>query len=115
MKKIPLSQGYFALVDDEDFEALNYFKWSVANCGNKRRSPKLYARLRRGRKQIYMHRELFSSIPPGMVVDHIDGDGLNNQKENLRLLTHSDNCKLKRKSIAELEDEWGWMFDKEKK
>lgn len=112
MKQIPLSQGFFALVDDEDFEVLNNFKWSVADCGHKRKSRKLYARLRRGRRQIYMHRELFAEIPPGYVVDHIDGNGLNNQKENLRLLTHQENCSLKKKSIEQLEDEWGWMFKK---
>ena len=90
MRKIPLSQGKFALVDDEDFEHLSQWNWCIGKCGSK-----LYAK--RGRKlcdplgypsSILMHRILLDTDR----VDHIDGDGLNNQKLNLRHCTVSQNA-----------------------
>jgi hypothetical protein len=91
MKKIPLSQGKFALVDDADFEALNQYKW----CTNKIKNT-FYA-LRNTRqagvkKTIMMHREIMQT-PKGMDTDHRDGDGLNNQRSNLRICTHSENLR----------------------
>lgn len=94
MKTLPLSQGMTAIVDDEDFEELNKYKWSFhreknGNIGgyafrNKTVSPNK-------RITIKMHRELLHT-PPGMEVDHKNGDGLDNRKENLRLATRQQNC-----------------------
>ena len=89
MKKIKLSQGKYALVDDEYFDKLSKHKWSAKNNGGR-----FYAfRKENGRssdKSILMHR-LITSAPTGMDVDHIDGNGLNNQCENLRVCTRSEN------------------------
>lgn len=87
MKEIKLSKGYAALVDDEDFEYLNQWKWYVYID----RSYK-YA-IRRDRntgKRIKMHRIILNA-PDNMLVDHIDHNGLNNQKTNIRLCTNSQN------------------------
>jgi hypothetical protein len=92
MREIPLTQGKVALVDDEDFEALPLLalKW--------------YARIPRGglevwyavrnlsgpkRGALYMHAYIMGTVGCGhrITVDHIDGDGLNNQRSNLRLAT----------------------------
>lgn len=95
MKQIILSQGKFALVDDIDFEELNKFKWYA------RPSRKTFYATRNSnpRKlrlpQIQMHRVIIGKIPEGKEVDHIDGDGLNNQRYNLRLCTQSENSKNK--------------------
>lgn len=84
MKQIALSgksgQGKFALVDDEDFERLNQFKWYLSNTG--------YASTSGGRK--LMH-SLLMNTPPKMHTDHKDHNSLNNQKSNLRVCTCAQN------------------------
>jgi hypothetical protein len=87
MKQIELSQGKVALVDDEDFEYLSQWKWCVLGNRGKR-----YAFRRAGGKGVLMHR-IISNAPPDMVVDHIDGNGLNNQKGNLRVCTNTENVR----------------------
>lgn len=84
MKEIPLTKGKVALVDDADFEAVNAFKWYVTKAGRR-----FYA-ARGSKVRIYMHRFLMGPRVPG--VDHRDGDGLNNQRENLRPATTAQNA-----------------------
>lgn len=86
MKKIPLTQGMFAIVDDEDYDELSRYKWcAYGNHGN------FYAKRANGVfKQVLMHRQILDA-PDGMDVDHIDGNGLNNAKENLRVCLTSEN------------------------
>lgn len=86
MKEIYLTQGKVALVDDEDFEYLNQWKWCAAKGGNA-----FYAiRMEPGnpRTLILMHQQILD-FPEE--VDHKDGDGLNNQRLNLRACTRSQN------------------------
>lgn len=85
MKTIPLTQGKVALVDDEDFERLSRFKWQAA-----KRNARYYGVRTADRKIIYMHREILSA-PKGIEVDHENGNGLDNAKENLRLATKPQN------------------------
>lgn len=86
MKQIPLTQNQFALVDDEDFEYLNQWKWYAH-----KRGSSFYARRKLTRRDgIYMHTALMNT-PPGLVVDHVDFNGLNNQKNNLRIVTQKEN------------------------
>jgi len=87
-KLIKLTKGKFAIVDSEDFEWLNHWKWHAAKSGN-------YA----GREEaigggksrfILLHRLIMGAI--GKVqVDHKNGNGLDNRKENLRLCSNKDN------------------------
>lgn len=90
MKKIALTQGRHTLVDDEDYKILKKDKWHYFKnaAGNeyavKSRRPS------EGGGSIYMHRVIMN--PSGsMDVDHQDGDGLNNQKYNLRICSRSGN------------------------
>jgi len=86
MKEIPLSRGLTAKVDDEDFEELSKYKWYAVKC-----FKKFYARRCDGHnKKIYMHRQI-AGFPLGLVVDHEDGDSLNNQKDNLRNCNQAQN------------------------
>jgi hypothetical protein len=90
MKYIKLTQGKRAMVDDEDFERINQFKWHTA----KQRTSNLYARREYASDGKRMHQYMHCFIMPlfiGMEVDHIDGDGLNNQKNNLRACTRKEN------------------------
>lgn len=91
MKYIELTSGKVAIVDDENYETLKQHNW---------RFKKGYAvRLvtKDGKKIcLYMHREIMNT-PKHLVVDHINLNGLDNRKENLRNCTHQQNSLNKRK------------------
>lgn len=90
MKRVPLTRGKFALVDDEDFEWLNQWKWY---CEPHRQTFYAVRRIRLSgnkRKTIRMHR-LILDAPEGVLVDHKHGNGLDNRRFEIRLATHSEN------------------------
>lgn len=99
MKEIKLSKtgkkkvlSLVTLVDDEDFEYLNQFNWNA-----KKDCNTFYAvRSQSKNQQIRMHRVLLGVTDKSIVVDHIDGNGLNNQKSNLRKATNSQNIRNRR-------------------
>jgi hypothetical protein len=86
--EIPLTQGKVALIDDEDFERVSQFKWHAL----KRPAGKFYAEGKVNGRKIRLHRFLMDA-PTDMEVDHIDNDGLNCQRYNMRLATHAENGK----------------------
>lgn len=90
MKKIKLSQGKVALVDDEDFEFLSQWKWHYAK-GYAIRNVRLTPG-DGGRISEIMHRVIMN-CPEGKQVDHINGDKLNNQKTHLRICTNKQNTR----------------------
>ncbi len=90
VRHIPLTRGKFAIVDEEDFERLNRYKWH-AICVR----GKWYARRAPGGKVIMMHREIMKA-PKDKLVDHIDGNGLNNRRCNLRFCTQQQNMQNRR-------------------
>ena len=93
MKKIQLTKGFCAIVDDEDFERVSSYKWFATTAGQNRG---VYARRMRrvsegvSTKWIHMHRFILGE-KKGCVVDHINRDGLDNRKCNLRFCTPSQN------------------------
>lgn len=94
MKLIMLSQGKFAQVDDEDFWELNKHKW----CTTRGKGNTFYAqrsvRINGKARPILMHRVIMNA-PPRIQCDHLDGDGLNNQRSNLRFATNQENNRNK--------------------
>lgn len=89
MKKIKLTQGKVALVDDADYEWLNQWKWYYEN---KKNGKTGYAARVDGNHKIFMH-ALILGTPVGLKSDHIDLDGLNNQRYNLRICTQAENMR----------------------
>jgi hypothetical protein len=89
MKLIPLTRGKFAMIDDEDFENISKSKW-YAHLGDFKYRIVYYAYGYRNNKDISMHQHLLDS-KPGEYIDHIDGNGLNNQRSNLRIITNRGN------------------------
>ena len=83
-KSIPLTQGKYALVDDDDYEWLNQWKWCLGSRGYAVRS------VHNPHKTILMHREI-TLTPPGMDTDHINGIRVDNRKCNLRICTQTQN------------------------
>lgn len=115
MQKIKLTQGFFAVVDDEDFERVNSFKWhaSVESSGTKvyairwerdHDKPRVQAfkkikgkkvkYWRYPQKKIRMHRFIMglgTGFENDLVVNHINDDSLDNRKENLEVITQDEN------------------------
>lgn len=82
-RRIKLTRGQYAIVDPQDYDWLIQCKWHA----NGRQGDILYAvnsKLQR------MHR-LIMKASKGMVVDHINGNGLDNRRANLRLATYTQN------------------------
>lgn len=91
MKNILLTQGFFAVVDDEDYEALSRYKWRAKKWGDKYYAIRTTSKLDGKRKNIFMHREIMGF--PSMDIDHANGDTLYNTRKNLRLCTKSENAR----------------------
>lgn len=98
MKRIDISTprypGVFAMVDDADFEALNQWKWSAEKRGNRFYAIRQVIGAKGKKTTVRMHREIVKAIvkaSDGFEVDHADGNGLNNQRENLRACSNSEN------------------------
>ena len=91
MKYIKLVENKVAVVDDEDFDFLNKWKWCINSRGYIVRSKHISGSGKnRKRISILMHR-LLNKTPSGFHTDHINGNKLDNQKKNLRTLTASRN------------------------
>lgn len=86
MKKIPLTQGLFAMVSDCDFEALNVHKWCAVKLNGR-----FYATRKVNGKQLLMHRSILGLKSPKILCDHRNGNGLDNTRENIRNANHSQN------------------------
>ena len=82
MKQIILNKGKVSLVDDEDYETVNKFKWYFDSVG--------YATITTYRNRIRMHRFILNP-KKNQIVDHVNGDRLDNRRCNLRLCTRRQN------------------------
>lgn len=95
MREIKLNNN---LIDDEDYELIKNYSWQVW-ISNK--SNTLYAKTtiyKPRKKTISLHCLIMNVINPKIKVDHINGNGLDNRKSNLRLCTHQENCCNRTKS-----------------
>lgn len=94
MIEVPLTQGKVALIDDEDADEVLARKWHA------KRSPNTWyagTNIWNGQRYRWVSMHRFILDPPaGLVTDHIDSDGLNNQRANLRICTHSQNLQNRR-------------------
>jgi hypothetical protein len=88
VKEIPLTRGKIALVDDEDYDELMKYKWFSI------KGSTIYHYARRtssenGQKKVSMHRQIMGF--PDCLIDHINRDGLDNRRCNLRLCSQGEN------------------------
>lgn len=88
--EINLSKNLKAIIDEEDYELVSLYKWHVT-------SHKYAGHTPAPGKCIYMHR-LILNVKKGEVVDHINGNTLDNRKSNLRICKQNKNVKNRKKS-----------------
>jgi len=98
MKEIPLTQGKFAQVDDEDFERLNQFKWFARKSRGTYYAGRNSAYVDGKRKTINMHTVILG-VKKDLQGDHRDGNGLNNRRDNLRHVTRRQNNQNRKNQI----------------
>ena len=106
IREIPLTQGKIAIVDVKDYEWLNQWKWYA----HKKNDDSTYYARRRGtlsngkRITVFMHREILTlTYRDGRIPDHKDHNGLNNRRDNLRIVSPSlnrHNSKLLRNNTS---------------
>ena len=89
-RRIKLSQGKFAIVDPQDYEKLIGYPWYAA-----KDLYTFYAQRKETGKTIKMHRQIMNP-PPGLFVDHINHNGLDNRRANLRIATRLENSRNRR-------------------
>ncbi len=89
--QVPLSEGLFALVDDADAALISGWSWDKAKAKNL-----IYAVTYENNRAVAMHRKILNA-PEGVFVDHVNGDGLDNRRSNLRLCSHTENMRNRRK------------------
>ncbi|MBN1507285.1 MAG: HNH endonuclease [Sedimentisphaerales bacterium] len=85
VRYVPLTKGLFAIVDAADYERVSQYKWCATGSGER-----AYACRSANGRHLSMHRFLVNP-PKGKVVDHIDGNRLNNRMGNLRVCTQRQN------------------------
>ncbi len=94
-REIPLTRGLVAVVDDEDFHWLSQWKWH-AGPATKTTIPRVSAvrncHIGERRTAVQMHREILSARA-GELVDHRNGDALDNRRENLRICSPAENVR----------------------
>ncbi len=112
MKLIDISTPKYpntlAQVDDSDYDWLNQWKWTATAC-----TERIYVRRVVGGKMLSMHRFIMNP-PKDMVVDHIDGNTMNNQRGNLRVCGQVQNLWNQRRHVSESSKYKGVSFHKTK-
>jgi hypothetical protein len=115
-RRIPLTQGRYAIVDPDDFERLNKHKWHAVRQNNTFYAIRCIGP-KKNRIRIRMHREIIRP-PDHLVVDHINHNGLDNRKANLRPATRAQNnynrLAIKRKGSTSKYKGVAWKKDKNK-
>jgi hypothetical protein len=111
-RRITLGEGLFTIVDQKDFYQLNNFRWCAKGDGQCIYAVRFVIEADKRAKIVTMHREMMDA-PPGLLVDHKNGDTLDNRRTNLRLATRSQNMSNRRKMKTKTSSQYiGVCFDK---
>lgn len=110
MALVPLTGGKFATIDDADLCLVSQYKWQACKLGAYSKTLYAYAAIRaepgavtkdgrpRRQRNILMHRLILGASNRSEVVDHINRDGLDNRRANLRLCSQAENSRNRRVS-----------------
>lgn len=92
MKEIQLTQNKTTLVDDIDYKELSKYNWYTIKSRNTFYAVRMS---KNPRTTIHMHSVIIGKPNKGFILDHINGDGLDNRRHNLRFVTLRQNCQNK--------------------
>lgn len=106
MKEITLTKGYKTIVDDADYELIKAYKWRVVEANGK-----AYAVTWMNGRHVYLHRYLMNS-PEGKLIEFINGDRLDNRRENIRAVTKTQKQRSKNLSANNTTGYKGVSFNK---
>jgi len=111
-RKIYLGDGFWTIVDPADYHWIGKFKWIYWGGGKNNYAVGELKIGHKKTKKVYMHR-LIMRAPKGKLVDHGNGDGLDNRRANLRLATRSQNMMNRSKTKKKTSSRYiGVCFDK---
>lgn len=109
MTKIELTQGFYSIIDSEDFSRIAKYSWCLHKNG---KQGKKYAATRTKNKYVLLHRLILDAVNSKFQVDHINGDTLDNRKQNLRLCSRSENLRNGKKHIDSKSKYKGVIYNK---
>ena len=114
MKKIQLSTGLSSIIDGDDFQRVNQFKWTARTGSGGVYAFRSYGP-RIDRKYQYLHRFILNIENSSIHVDHINGNTLDNRKENLRTATRQENLRNRNHKVIAKSDYRGVYFKNDRK
>lgn len=94
MAEIALTKGIATIVDDDLFDWLSQWKWYAQEHAPGSRGRRFYVRRQanfEGRRTVFLLHRVVAGAPEGLLVDHVNGDTLDNRRANLRLATFRQN------------------------
>ena len=95
-RRIPLTQGKYTIVDPDDYRRISKHKWCAVKIGRTFYAARTIRTKPGKQRQVAMHRRIID-VPDNMFVDHINRNGLDNRKANLRPATHTQNIRNRAK------------------
>jgi putative SOS response-associated peptidase YedK len=113
VRKIPLTQGKFCLASYEDYKELSKYRWYYKKWRSREYAERTIS-VNGKPKNIQMHR-VITGAKPGEEVDHRDGNGLNNCRENLRVCTHVENIRNQKRRVDNTSGYKGVTFENQQK
>jgi hypothetical protein len=114
-RRIYLGQGYWTILDSLDYYRLRHYKWYVRGNGSNLYAARTQLTANLRNKTIYMHRQIMNP-PKNRVVDHKNCTSLDNRTANLRIVTHAQNMRNRRKRNGTSSKYIGvWLDNKRKK
>lgn len=112
-RRIYLGEGKFTIVDEQDYYRYNDYRWSPQKKSRTYYAIRVVSNCEKTLRIVSLHREIMNE-PKGLLVDHKNGDGLDNRRANLRTATKFDSVHNRRKRKTKTSSRYtGVNIDKE--
>lgn len=111
---VPLTKGYEAIIDAADVDCVSKYSWCCSIHTGKPYARRSMRRDNGSKSGVFIHQELIGSTS-GLDIDHINGNGLDNRRSNLRLATRSQNMMNRKKQANNTSGHRGVSWQKQKR